>query len=117
MNIEELFEGSFSDSKTGKLLFNKKCCICGKDFESERANKNICSFECKKEHNRQHSLFYTRIKRQKKTGGRPCYVCGFSETVDLHREGTEVYILCPNHHCLITRGVKTLQQVLASKTV
>ncbi len=39
--------------------------------------------------------------------------CGFSETLDTHHEGLdrEEYLLCPNHHALITRGIKTLVEL------
>lgn len=44
-----------------------------------------------------------------------CEVCGYDETVDLHHEGNrEEHILCPNHHALITRGVKTLGELLTN---
>ncbi len=46
-----------------------------------------------------------------------CHVCGYNETTDFHHEGKDrvVYILCPNHHALITRGIKTLEDILTNK--
>jgi len=43
-----------------------------------------------------------------------CEACGYLETVDLHHEGVnrEEHILCPNCHALITRGIKTLAELL-----
>ena len=53
-------------------------------------------------------------ERGKKKKNGVCKVCGFSETTDIHHEGKdrEMYILCPNHHALITRGIKTLEDML-----
>ncbi len=91
----------------------KVCTICGRHFLGIKS-KNICSFNCKMEHNRQHALFY----KQKIREGRkkePCIVCGFSETTDRHEEGGLVYVLCPNHHCLITRGIKSLEEIIIAE--
>lgn len=93
------------------MEYKKMCAICGREFVTDRNVKNICSFECRMEHNRQHSRHYSRMKRSSRKC-EPCIVCGFSETTDRHREGDKTYILCPNHHALITRGKKTLQEVL-----
>jgi hypothetical protein len=50
-----------------------------------------------------------RYKRHRGNNvGQPCQVCGFSEVVDLHHEGQDIYWLCPNHHSLITRGKKDI---------
>ena len=43
---------------------------------------------------------------------RSCIVCGFSETTDIHHERGETYVLCPNHHALITRNIRSLNDVL-----
>ena len=86
----------------------KKCTICRATFKTKIASKNLCSFLCKKEHNRQHSLYYNRLKRMNKTYD-PCQVCGFNETIDIHREKGKFYYLCPNHHCLVTRGLKSIE--------
>lgn len=101
-----------------KMSYRKICVMCGLYFDTERSNKNICSFDCKTEHVRQHSRFHARMKRNENLFGIkkiPCVICGFSETTDQHREGREVVTLCPNHHCLITRNIKTLKQLLLEK--
>jgi hypothetical protein len=99
------------------IEYTKKCAVCGNDFVTKRKNKNICSFLCKAEHNKQHSRYYARQKRLKNKQPDPCIICGFSETSDKHKEGDTLVTLCPNHHCLITRGIKTLEQLLQEKTV
>lgn len=99
------------------IEYIKKCAVCHENFATTRKNKNICSFLCKAEHNRQHSKYYARQKRLNKGKSDPCIICGFSETSDRHREGSIIVTLCPNHHCLITRGIKTLEQLLQEKTV
>lgn len=45
-----------------------------------------------------------------------CQVCGFKETIDVHHEGAlrEIYLLCPNCHALVTRGLKTLDELLSN---
>lgn len=97
--------------------FSKVCTMCGQPFETTRNNKNICSWECKREHVRQHSRFYSRMKKYGVKGRiyPPCIICGFSETTDQHREGGDVYTLCPNHHCLITRNIKTLRELILQR--
>lgn len=96
-------------------IYIKICTICFKSFETKRRNKNICSYGCKREHVRQHAKFYLRMKRNK--SGRicpPCIICGFAETTDQHREGGKSYTLCPNHHCLITRNIRTMDYLLGT---
>ncbi|KKN64745.1 hypothetical protein LCGC14_0488770 [marine sediment metagenome] len=48
-----------------------------------------------------------------------CFICGYNETIDIHHEGKErvEYSLCPNCHALITRGIKTLAQLVAQQKV
>ena len=47
------------------------------------------------------------------TKSKKCIVCGYSETVDTHHGyGNITYTLCPNHHALITRRIKTLEELL-----
>lgn len=48
-------------------------------------------------------------------GDGKCQACGYSLTVDLHHEGEErkEHILCPSCHALVTRGIKTLEELLA----
>lgn len=99
------------------IEYTKKCAVCAKDFVTKRKNKNICSYLCKKEHNKQHSRYYNRERRKAGRVYDPCVICGFSETTDKHREGDIIITLCPNHHCLITRGIKTLEQLLEEKVV
>jgi len=41
-----------------------------------------------------------------------CIVCGYNETTDIHHEKGQTFTLCPNHHALITRGIKTLEELL-----
>lgn len=89
----------------------KKCTICLKTFFSATASKQICSRECKAVHNREHAKIYYRRKRNVIKKYLPCIICGFSETSDQHSEQGKKYTLCPNHHCLITRGIKTLEQL------
>lgn len=45
---------------------------------------------------------------------RACIICGFNETVNVYHEKDKTYILCPNHHCLITRGISTIEDLLNS---
>ena len=94
------------------VMYDRKCTMCGKDFTTKTKSKNVCSFICRRSHVRQHSLYYSRIKRKANVRKNACIICGFSETTDLHRERGMMFILCPNHHCLITRGLKTIEELL-----
>lgn len=60
--------------------------------------------------------FHTRVVRGNKKPRGKCEVCGYSETIDIHHEGIarDVYTLCPNHHALVTRGIKTLPELLTT---
>lgn len=93
-------------------LFAKVCTICGKPFKTNRSTQERCSWECRQEHNRQQAKFYARYHRNTGRKYPPCIICGFDATTDQHREGGEVYTLCPNHHCMITRNIKTLRELL-----
>lgn len=56
----------------------------------------------------------SRQRRSKHNGSLPCEVCGYSLTTDTHHENKEriEHRLCPNCHALITRGIKTLDELL-----
>ena len=89
------------------------CAICGVTFDTINARKKYCSWNCSQESQRDRSrrLMRTRERSQRNTGS--CQVCDFDLTVDLHHEGyRETYLLCPNHHALITRGIKTISELL-----
>jgi len=86
-----------------------KCCICGKKFFPYSSNQRYCSQYCRDELREDNNEFRRMIKTNKLEGTIPCIVCGFSETIDLHHEGRKTYVLCPNHHALITRGIKKFE--------
>jgi len=108
-------------------MYKKICTICKKAFETKHNNKQICSFECKQERRRQISRYSMRANRHPKNSikklknfkgkfhknqNKPCAICGYKETIDLHHEGKQTYFLCPNHHALITRNIKTIEELL-----
>lgn len=95
-------------------MLNKICSVCKQPFETKIASKNLCSWLCKMEHNRRNSRYYSRQKRLKRVTD-PCEICGFKITTDRHKEGNTITVLCPNHHCMITRGIKTLEELLKEK--
>ena len=97
-----------------KKSFKKECCICHKSFTTVYQGKGVCSFDCRAEKKRECARAFQRRKRKKKKC-KPCEVCGFKETSDLHHESRKTYILCPNHHALITRGIKTIEQLFENK--
>lgn len=55
----------------------------------------------------------------KRTGeiDKSCIICGFSLVVDVHHDrfSQTEYILCPNHHAMVTRKTCTLQDLLEKK--
>lgn len=98
-------------------MYHKKCSICGKKFDTDLLRKNICSWECRQEANRRNSLRISRIKRSIKKEYEPCEICGFSLLTQTHHDYDGEHILCPNHHLVITRGIKTLDQLIRDKTL
>jgi len=96
-------------------MYKKLCVICNKEFMTEYKNKNVCSFICRQEKTRQNSREIMRKKRHSHDRWKPCQICGYKETTDIHHEKSETYILCPNHHALITRGIKTIEQLLKNE--
>jgi len=58
---------------------------------------------------------YQRHKYHLERGNGHCEVCNYSLTFDVHHDGDnrEEHILCPNCHALITRGIKTLDELKA----
>ena len=96
-------------------MYKKKCCMCQKPFETKYRNKQTCSFSCKQEKQRQNSRIIMRKDRHSKDRYKPCIICDYKEATDIHHEGKKTYILCPNHHALITRGIKTIKELLNSK--
>jgi hypothetical protein len=87
-------------------IYKRKCAVCSLAFETTIARQNICSFKCRQE--------ATRVagRVRKFNQRKPCVVCGWSETTDVHHDMGRTYILCPNHHALITRGLKTIEDLL-----
>lgn len=107
----------FTLARTYSQFYEKVCAICTEPFTTGIKSKNICSFDCKMEHNRQHGRIYATTHKKQKRKRFACMVCGFSETCDLHSDEGKKYPLCPNHHALITRNIKTLEEVLACAPV
>ncbi len=125
-----------------KHLHKKSCAMCGKSFETHYHQKNVCSWECKREkvreagrrimrmrrkREREHSTLQsspwkgriTKMKNERKRRNDslpPCTICGYRETIDVHHEGRMTYALCPNHHALITRGIMTLNELMTHKS-
>ena len=93
----------------------KNCSVCNKSFKTHRPYQNICSWDCRQEATRTTLRILMRIKRHSPSRWKPCEVCGFKETTDRHHEGKKIYTLCPNHHALITRGIKTIKELLVDK--
>ena len=100
-----------------KYIYTRVCSMCGKPFKTPYINKNLCSFECKQEHVRERSRMYARRKRNNLKKYAPCIICGFDLATDIHKERGKTYVLCPNHHALITRNIKTLNELLKDKTI
>ena len=94
-------------------MYIKTCSICDKEFKTRYYNKNVCSFPCKQKRTRQSGIITMKHKRTKHlVNCPPCIICGFNLTTDIHHEGKATYVLCPNHHALITRNIKTLKELL-----
>ena len=83
----------------------KICSWCGEDFSPLRYHQTqYCSPACRLEAHQTSTREYRRLQRHQNEIITPCQVCGFKETTDIHHEGDKLYILCPNHHALLSRG-------------
>jgi len=84
----------------------------GKKYHREWMQRHRESPEVRKRENARRQL-------NNKTTGQSCEICGYSETTDIHHEGKErkEYILCPNCHALITRGLKTMDELVQPSVV
>jgi len=98
-------------SLSGRIKYIKKCSYCGKTFETTFKNKNLCCFNCKQQHQKDRAVM---LKNNKKNHIKhPCIICGFNEVVDIHTERGNIYYICPNHHAIITRNGKTINDLLS----
>lgn len=91
------------------MKYNKTCSVCRVEFTTKHKMQNLCSFDCQQEAGRKRSRLAK--KRKKVNKNPPCEICGYQDTIDIHHEGIKTYNLCPNHHALITRNIKTLEQL------
>lgn len=92
--------------------YNRKCVVCEKEFVATNYLITTCSNICYKESRRRiKKKSYNKRRYGIKIKGKKCIICGFKETVDVHHEGNKKVILCPNHHALITRKIKTLAEL------
>jgi predicted nucleic acid-binding Zn ribbon protein len=94
----------------------KRCPVCNKMFKSKQWNEITCSDKCKAIRKRLYNTNYIRKKRHPNTKVcEPCIICGYKLTTDTHHESGKTYKLCPNHHALISRGIKTLDELMMDK--
>ena len=94
----------------------KKCPVCNKMFKTNQWNRITCSKKCKDIRKRLYNTDFMRKKRHPNTRVcEPCIICGYKLTTDTHHEGGKTYKLCPNHHALISRGIKTLDELMMDK--
>ena len=81
------------------------CVYCGRRFERTHRNQKLCNTNCRAKARAKKARGGMRgLRRLRLRGGikdKSCQVCGYSDTFDLHHEGENKYILCPNHHALI----------------
>ena len=97
------------------IVYQRECAVCGTPFETTYNRKHICSFGCRQEAVRVSGRSGSKERKQRRKDIRAlrcCVVCGWNETVDLHHDIGATYVLCPNHHALITRNLKTIQELL-----
>ena len=92
-------------------VYENICTNCGKKFTHTKKKVNSCSQKCRIEKQRQRTLKYMRNKRRSKNK-ESCVICGYAETIDVHHEKGEKYFLCPNHHALITRKIRTFKDYM-----
>lgn len=95
----------------GKELENRGCRLCA-DCRHIRSNtRSRLMMRERRFINAERALkrYHVRSIDSKKIELK-CQVCGFDELVDVHHEGKQVFILCPNHHALVTRGYNSVSE-------
>ena len=93
--------------------YARDCTICGKRFTTRYSRQMVCSFDCRQIATRENSLLSMRRKRAQRKSTLPsCEVCGFNEVIEQHHENGKRYFLCPNHHAIITRNKKSINELL-----
>ena len=102
-------------SESEKLI--KHCAICHNVFKAKRKGHNICSPACRKK--AQTDTARIKMRHRRNNGGKrvyaPCTICGYDRITEIHHEGELTYVLCPNHHALLTRGViETIDELFLS---
>ena len=60
---------------------------------------------------RQQEALRARQRRGQIQEAQICEICGYSQVTDVHHEKDTTHILCPNCHALITRGIKTMDEL------
>lgn len=83
------------------------CKLCGKEYQEHIGTQRYCSADCKQEVKRMRARRGMRQARNRLRykDVHKCQVCSYDKVVDIHHEGNLLYVLCPNHHACITRGV------------
>lgn len=95
--------------------YTKNCAVCGREFKTDLQRKNLCSFDCRQEANRERSRAIMRRKRHPNNHKYPpCEGCGYTRITEMHHEGRERHQLCPNCHRLVTTGRDTLENLLST---
>ncbi len=89
--------------------YTQTCSFCSKPFDPSRKQTRYCSPACRMEAHIVSTRQHRRLQRHQRNCTIPCQVCSFDQTTDIHHEGEDLYILCPNHHALITRGISSIQ--------
>ena len=97
-------------------FYKKTCPVCKQNFETIIKSKITCSKKCQAIKKRVYNSKYIRKKRNLNKHYEPCVICGYGLTTDIHHEAKKTYVLCPNHHALISRGIKTLDELFKDKT-
>lgn len=96
-----------------ELFEQRHCVVCGDFFTAKKMyNTEVCSkTECCKDLKRSYYRQKMRLRRNANAEKLVCQVigCGFNLTIDKHHEGGRIYVLCPNHHALISRGIKKIE--------
>ena len=91
----------------------KRVCVsCSREFQSQTGHRRLC-VRCvisRRNARSRKGMRKSRDRRKLIRDDSKCQVCGYSEVVDTHHEGQDLYILCPNHHTLITRNKKQIEE-------
>lgn len=111
---------------------SKPCLVCGLEYSPNHHSQKFC-VKCRlikrKEYRKENREYYRAyaynltVEEYGKLTKDGCVICGIKEPLDIHHKDKNhknnkkgnLVCLCPNHHALIHRNIKTYEQMKKEK--